>query len=119
MLLPSIWLLLLVAAIIFLGLILMIIRRDMKCILRPNLIKVIVVIVILLLLHIYFVSMVRFRYVSRCQIGDEECVKQEVRDRTITAHKNTLIVDLIIGLPIIILGYILIGVCQCKKRRSA
>lgn len=91
---------------------------NIKEIFRPNLTKIIFVIAIFLVLHFYFVSGIRYHFVSRCNSGDEICLKQEARTIAIETHKNAFMTDLIFGFPIALLAYILLGVYQHRKHKS-
>ncbi|KKQ18872.1 MAG: hypothetical protein US31_C0001G0059 [Berkelbacteria bacterium GW2011_GWA1_36_9] len=106
----------LLTIVIILAIVLIFERDNIHVILKPNLLKVIICFVILFLLHFYFISTVKISYISPCYPDmNEECKNQESQRLTIIKHRNALSVDLIVGLPIVLLIYVFIGVYQSKK----
>jgi len=85
---------------------------SLKQILKPTLIKIIVVVLIFLILYFYLLSSIRVSYV--CSEGGEKCVEETARVVQQLALHDTLIV----GIPLSIIAWIIIGLIESRKKKS-
>jgi hypothetical protein len=79
---------------------------------KPTLLKVIIVILIFVLLYLCLMSSIRVRYT--CTVGGEQCVKE-----TAAITQKIVLQDMIIiGIPLAIIAWIVIGVIEVKLKRK-